>query len=278
MTFQPAIPLPGVAGWRFLERTAASQKAAFDKSPMLAREVAYFKDNIGRIGSAAELVADRRLLAIALGAFGLDAEIDKRAFVRKALESEAADPKSFAGRLADGAYRKLSDAFGFGKAAGPRTASPGFADGIVDAYRIRQFESAVGNADQNLRLAMNFRREIAELASDPKDSGWFAILGSKPLRAVVEKALGLPKEFARLDIDRQREILRDKTRNLLGDGSLAAFKDAKNVEKVITRFLARAQVEAGLEGGVTSPALTLLQNAAAPGAESIFNVLASRRL
>ena len=30
MSFQPTIPLPGIAGWRFLERTQASQQAAFN--------------------------------------------------------------------------------------------------------------------------------------------------------------------------------------------------------------------------------------------------------
>ena len=36
--------------------------------------------------SAADLVADRRLLKVALGAFGLEGEIDKKAFIRKVLE------------------------------------------------------------------------------------------------------------------------------------------------------------------------------------------------
>ena len=36
MSFQPTIPLAGIAGWRFLERTQAAQQAAFEKGPELA--------------------------------------------------------------------------------------------------------------------------------------------------------------------------------------------------------------------------------------------------
>ena len=71
--------------------------------------------------SAADLVADRRLLKVALGAFGLEGEIDKKAFVRKILEEGTADPASLANRLTDKSYYKLAEAFGFGDLGGART-------------------------------------------------------------------------------------------------------------------------------------------------------------
>ncbi len=60
MSFQPTIPLAGIAGWRFLERTQEAQKAAFEKGPALQREIAHFMEKIGSVTSAADLVADRR--------------------------------------------------------------------------------------------------------------------------------------------------------------------------------------------------------------------------
>ena len=57
--FAPAIPLTGIAGWRFLEATEQSQRAAFDSSPLLAREIAYFEENIVGVASAEELVTMR---------------------------------------------------------------------------------------------------------------------------------------------------------------------------------------------------------------------------
>ena len=93
---------------------------------------------------------------------------------------------------------------------------------------------------------MNFRREIADLAAQGADgASWFNVLGSKPLRQVLEKAYGLPAAFGQIDIDQQREVMSDKTGALFGTDTLAAFKDPAAVEKVINRFLARAQIEQG---------------------------------
>ena len=272
MSFLPQIPLTGPAGWRFLERTAPAQQAAFEKGPALRREIAHFEAAIGAVGSAAELVADRRLLKVALGAFGLEGEIDKRAFLRRVLE----DPV-FAGRLTDPAFRRFAEAFGFAEPFGPKTGRPGFAAGIAAAYRTRAFEAAVGETSPDLRLAMTFRREIAELARG-EGASWFALLGSKPLRTVIEKAYGLPKDFGRIDVDRQRDMLRDRTARLFGARELTAFADPANVQKVIDRFLVRAQLEAGPGGGgaPTSPALALLAGAA-QGSAGLMNLLAARR-
>lgn len=276
MSFQPTVPLAGIAGWRFLERTAERQQAAFEKSPEIAREVAYFEEKIASVTSAAELVADRRLLKVALGAFGLETEIDKKAFIRRILEEGTNDPTDLASRLTDPAFRKLADAFGFGNAGGSQTATAGFAAKITSAYKTRAFEAAVGDANQNMRFAMNFRREIAALAEGAGGS-WYSILGSKPLRAVVEKAFGLPSSFGQIDIDKQRDTLMDKASAMFGSDSLTVFKDPAAVEKMITRFLARAQIEEGaIATGPAAAALTLLQSMNSNGSQGLVNLLASR--
>ncbi|MFO1143927.1 MAG: DUF1217 domain-containing protein [Amaricoccus sp.] len=277
MSYQPTIPMGGVAGWRFLERTQATQQATFDKSADVQRDVAYFEEKIGSITSAADLVADRRLLKVALGAFGLDGEIAKKAFIRKVLEEGTTDPKALASRLTDKSFARLSEAFGFGDASGPYTAAAGFAAKITDAYRKRAFEAAVGDADNNMRLALNFKREIADLATRGENgASWYNVLGSKPLRQVFEKAFGLPTAFAQVDIDRQRDVLADKTGALLGGDTLAVFKDPAAVEKVITRFLARAQIDEGASArSPASAVLTLLQGGGG-GSQGILNLLASK--
>jgi hypothetical protein len=278
VSFQPAIPIGGLAGWRFLERTAEGQRATFERGPMLQREIRYFEENIGKITSAEELVKDRQLLKVALGAFGLDAEIDKRFFIRRVLESDVSDPRSMANRLSERAFKRMTEAFGFGDEKGPNTGKAGFAADIIERYKVRQFEQAVGQVDDTLRLAMNFRREIADIAANAAEgTGWFTVLGSRPLRQVVETALGLPKEFGRIDVDRQRDMIRARMATVFGSGSIDAFKDPANVEKLVTRFLARAQIEAGLAGAAASPVLQLFQSQGQSQAEGLFSILAQRR-
>ncbi len=278
MTFQPVTPLPGVAGWRFLERTLPTQEAAFKENVTLQRDIAAFKDRIGGIATAEALVSDRQLMTVALGAFGLDEEIGKTFFLRKMLEDGTEEPGALANRFVDPRYREFSEAFGFGNTLGPRTGLPGFADEIVSAYETRQFEIAVGNSDPNLRLALGFKREIADIASSAsvENTGWLKVMGSQPIRAVIEAAFNLPSQFATLDLDRQQADLESKTRELFGSSSPAVFSDPENVELVIERFLTRAQIEAGPSG--TTPgiaALTLLQSASSFSAAGQINLILS---
>ncbi len=276
MSFQPLIPMAGPAGWRFLQRTQPSQQQAFERGPALQRDLAYFSEAIGSVTTAANLVADRRLLKVALGAFGLEGEIDKKAFIRKVLEEGAEDPAAFANRLAAPGYKQIAAAFGFGDAAGARTADPGFADKIAAAYKTRAFEAAVGETNNDMRLAMNFRREMADLSKGEQGGSWFSVIGSTPLRQVLEKAYGLPAQFGRLDVDRQRDTLRDKTSVFFGTPNLTAFSEAENIEKVINRFLARAQLENGpTAAAAMSPALSLLRNASSGGSAGLYNLLLS---
>lgn len=263
MNFQPATPLPGVAGFEFLQRTGEAQREAFDKSPLLSREVEHFKENINSILTAEELVADRQLFKVALGAFGLDEEIDKKFFMQKILSEGTEDSDALANRFTDPRYAEFSEAFGFGSSLGPRTGEFDFAQRITDAYKERQFEIAVGEQDTDLRLALGFKRAIAEIAEVPNGdaAAWFTILGSTPIRAVFDSAYGLPDEFSLIDIDKQLETLEERTQSLFGTTSVAAFQDPDNVDEIINRFLARAQAEAGPSGSTPGfAALSLLQN------------------
>lgn len=279
MSYVPAIPISGVAGWRFLERTAERQQAAFEKSADVKRQIAYFEEKIGSVTSAADLLADRRLLKVALTAFGLEDKIDQKAFIRKVLEEGTTDPDALAVKLNDPAWKRLSAAFGFGESTGGLTGTSGFAAKIVSAYKTRAFEAAVGEADDNLRLAMNFKREMETLATEGDDgASWYKILGSKPLREVFETAYGLPSAFVNVDIDRQRDVLADKTDKAFGSDKLSVFADPEVVERMITRFLARAQMKAGAAAtGPGAAALTLLQNTAGNATSGIYNLLLSNR-
>lgn len=269
MSFRPTIPLSGIGGWQLLKRVEGGQREVFARRPDVARNAEAFIAGIGDVRSPEALLQDRRLLEVALGAFGLEEEIGKRAFIRRALESDPFDPQSFVGRLVDVRYKRMAEAFGFGSPFGPETSRPGFAARIADAYRERAFEKALGESDPALRLALNARRELAAYgAREGSDAaGWFALLGDRPVRRVLEGALGLPTSFGQLDVDRQRDEMRSRTRDLVGDDRLSAFADPDVVETVIRRFLAREAASSG--PSATTPgvaALTVLGSGFGPSA------------
>jgi hypothetical protein len=267
MSFAPVIPLGGYAGWSYLKRTLPQQQAAFDAAPERQRDAEYFRARIGSIGTAEALVADRRLLRVSLGAFGLEDDINNRFFIRKVLEDGTLREGALALRLADSRYREFSAAFGFGDFPVPSTRLSDFADRTLGAFAQRQFEAAVGRQDASLRLALNAEREVARLAgrAQGEDTKWFSVMGAQPLRQVFQTALGLPPSFAAIDIDQQLGVLKEKTERLFGNSGISQFAAPQQMERLVRTFLLRAGTEAQPAATAAgSAALLLLQSAPRP--------------
>ena len=266
MTFQPLVPATGLVGWVFLTNSMDRQTDVFNKSPELVRDTDYFTANIREIETADALVNDRRLLRVALGAFGLQDDINNRAFIQRILEEGTKDDDALANRLTDSRYKELADAFSFDRLIGPRTQNESFAGEIIDLFRARSFEVAVGQQDEALRLALNASRELGEIVikDESEDARWFTILGQQPLRKVLETALGLPSAFSQLDLDRQLEEFKDRASRQLGIEKLEDLGDQEALDKLIERFLLRDQAAAFSVQSSGSIALTLLQSATQP--------------
>jgi hypothetical protein len=261
MAFTPVVPFGGLLGLRFIDRTFDAQFETFAKSPEIQREIDYFLEHADEATTAEALVADRRLLRVALGAFGLDAEVDKRAFIRKILEDGTLDPQSLANRLADPAWAEFSAALGYGDLGG-LLVFDNVRQNLAEQFRLHQFERAIGDVDVDIRLALNFRREMREIALDPgvETSGWLKVLGSKPLRSVIEGAYNLPAAFGLLDLDRQVSDLEARTGQIFGIDSPAAFTTDENIDDLLRRFLLSTQLQGGFSPSTPgATALTLLQ-------------------
>lgn len=260
MSFQPVVPFSGYGGWLFLQRTADQQQTAFKESAPVSRATDYFHENIASIETAEDLMADRRLLEVALGAFGLGDDINNKFFIQTILEDGTIDDDALANRLSDSRYRDFSEAFGFGD-LGARTSISTFPDEMIDRYESREFESAVGEQNNNLRLALNLETGLADLTSltTSQDAKWFSLLGNRPVREVVQTALGLPSQIAAIDLDQQLEAFKDRSQSVFGTKDVSDLSDPDIQEKMIRLFLIRAEAanSAGLSSG--SVALTLLQ-------------------
>jgi hypothetical protein len=260
MSFQPVIPQAGLAGWRFLQRTLDVQTASFDRRPDMSRDTTYFESRIGVINSAEELVADRRLLRVALGAFGLQDDINNRFFIRKVLEGGVLNENSLANRLGDDRYREFASAFGFGDLSIPSSKLSDFGSKIVTRYRQQQFELAIGQQNESMRLAMTAVRELSVLANGNESdrTKWFKVMGRPPLRKVMETTLGLPASFGKLDLERQLSVFQNRARSQLGFSDLKELMNADVMDKLIQRFLLRSDMLGQASKGSASVVLELL--------------------
>ncbi len=263
MSFQPVLPLTGYLGWRFLERTADVQQATFAASQPIQRATDYFRENIGNVRTASDLVNDRQLLSVALGAFGLDDDINNRAFIQKVLEDGTQSPDALANRLADNRYSELSSAFGFGDSPVPRTVLGSFPTEIIDRFEDQQFGRAVGEQNNDLRLARNVNSGVTDILdrNATNNGRWFSIMGNAPLREVFQTALGLPDSIAGIDIDKQREVFQERARSVFGTDDVAQIATPDQEEKLVRLFLIRSEANAFAATSAGSTALTLLRSA-----------------
>ena len=266
MTFIPALIGGGYLGWVALKRSQVQQTNTMANSAEIRRDEDYFRAKIGSVKTADDLVNDRRLLKVALTAYGLEGDINSKAFIRKVLSDGTLNTGALATKLADKQYQKFSAAFGFGDFATPRTKLSDFPDKILTAYRARQFEAAVGTQDGDLRLALNAQRELETLATKTgtETTKWLGILGNSALKQVFTKALGLPTSIGAIDLDQQLKAFQDKAQVVFGDKTVGQFSDPAKVETLVRRFLVRAQADAiSGQSGSNAAALSMLQQTAA---------------
>lgn len=258
MPFSPALPLTGINGFRFLESTKDRQTELFNKSPDIQREIDYFLEKAPEITSSEGIVGDRRILSVVLGAFGLDDDIDKAAFIRKVIDDGTFDERSFANRLVDPAYREMSAFLGFGDVGG-LLVFENTRSNIVSRYKERQFELAVGEVDLDMRLALNFKREASEFANSGVNerTGWLQLLGSPPLRQVVETALNLPSEFGLIDLDQQVDELIGRASNIFGFSDPSELADPDTLSRFVDRFLLQQQIRSGSSISTSSGSVAL---------------------
>lgn len=260
--FQPVIPATGLVGWRFLQNTYDAQFDAFTKSSQLQRDTDYFREKIGSITNAEEFVADRRLMTVALGAFGLEEDINNRFFIQKVLQEGTTSDDALANRFADTRYREISEAFGFGPQEFLKVGEADFVEAVISRFEAASFEIAAGAQNGAIRIALYAQRELADLANDDMsiDSKWFTIMGDPPMRELFEKALNLPAAIGQIDIDQQLGIFKDRAKSVFGSDDPQQFGSAEAQQDLITKFLVRDELSSlgtGLSGG--SIALTLLQ-------------------
>ena len=262
--YTPAISVGGIIGWRLLQRSQEAQTEALTSTARLQRELKHFDENITSALTIDALMDDPILLRVTLGAFGLESEAPKKAYIRKVLEEGTVDDDAFANRIQDKRFRDFSEALGYGNIGGTKVLLSTFKTEIKAAFITHQFEQAVGTVDSDLRLALNFTREIGRIAArdNVERVGWFEIMGQAPLRRLVSTALNLPLSTATLDLDRQRELFEDRAERVFGGKFADVFSDPENVDKAVNRFLLLSQLNGTsgsrqIVGGST--ALTLLQ-------------------
>jgi hypothetical protein len=259
--------MSAMLGYRMVEASLDKQVAGFRKSGQVARDIEYFRQNIGKIDNAEELVEDYRLYRVVLSAYGLDAQINSQALMKKVLAENWSDPKAMANRLVDSRYREIAKAFNFHFAGNAKLKNMAFVESVIDRFVTAEFEKSTENTNPGVRLALYFKRMA------PKVTSWYQVLGDKPLYEVVRTALQIPAAGSQTGIDGQVKLLERR----IGLGNL---KDPAKLERLIGRFLAnydQANASAALSVASLVQPLAVSGGSVSLGASTILGLASLRR-
>lgn len=254
--FQPALPLSGYGGWKFLQSTYDKQIQSFSDSATVQNDRDYLTAKMSEPVTLESFLDDRRLLRITLTAHGLGGEEWKRGFVDKVL-SESSDPESlFLARLNNTEYSS------FAAALAPKNGfislTPQALSELGDKFETVSFRSAVGEVDNNMRLSLNYQSKIADLvgSGSSDEAILFRLLGSVPVKSVLESALNLPADIQKLPIERQADLLKNRLQDRLGINDLNDLGSIDVIERMLKRFHAMESITQGPSS--TTPGSTAL--------------------
>lgn len=274
--FQPVIPMTGNTGWKFLQSTYDRQLKSYADSPQIKADRAYLEEKFSKPVALDDFMKDSRLLRVAMTSFDLGGEEWKRGFISKVL-NEAADPEStFLARLNNAQYTAFAKAFT--PVGGKISIEPDALQSIGDAFEKASFETAVGDVDESMRLALNYQSDISRLVGEgsSETAVLYRLLGDVPVRTVLETATGLPSSIRNLPIERQAEMLKSALQKNFGITDVHDLSVDAKVEKVIQRFHAMESIGSGSTTySGASAALTLLNGGAGLGGQGGINLLLS---
>ncbi|HEV7304709.1 DUF1217 domain-containing protein [Ensifer sp.] len=160
------------------------------QQPQAAREIEYYKENIGTVKTVEEFLDDYRLYSYAMKAHGLEDMTYAKAFMKKVLESDLSDDNSFANRLNDERYRNFAQAFSFSSSK-PVAQTSAQQDALIGLYNDR-----INNMDTVMRGEMAYFGAAMDLVTDVDQ-----FLGNARLREFTFPLFDLnPKTFSYTEV------------------------------------------------------------------------------
>ncbi len=215
------------------------------------KDAVYYQNTIANIGSVKELLADRKLLDIALVAKGLDPAKVTTADLRKMFDSDLNDPKSFVNTQTDPRFAELVASFNFdddGEVARLPKFGPQTRDQFMETqrkYLQQTLETQQGETNPGVRLALYFERKAPSITSA------YDLLADKALSEVFRTIFSLPDEVGAMDIDQQAKVVEKHL-------DLKDLADPAKLSKLLNRFSALYDIKNG-QTAASSPVITLYQ-------------------
>ncbi|WP_269932426.1 DUF1217 domain-containing protein [Aminobacter sp. HY435] len=206
-------------------------------SEAVKKEVKYYQENIVKIKSAKELLANDRLYVFAMNAYGLGGSVENKEMMAKVLAGGVRDPKSYANQMADTRFAAFATAFNFEAYGADATTINAAQKPSTEKFFRQTLEENAGKENEGVRLALYFERKASSI------SNFYQVLADPALAKVVRTALMLPEAFAQADVDKQVKLFEQKLK-------VSDLSDPKKLGEFLKRFTSLWEIN-----NPTSPAL-----------------------
>ncbi|WP_254868467.1 DUF1217 domain-containing protein [Phaeobacter sp. HF9A] len=263
-----------------MQSTYDRQYEAFIQAGQLKSDSEYFAENIGNVNSTDDLLNDRRLLQVAVKAFGLEEEINYRALLQRTLNEGTSAKDAVANTMNDERYVNFSDAFGFGPGQSPLTSDTKAMKAVLDKFQSASFEEAVGDVDETMRTALFAKRAMLEVFGEPDEEDlsvlsvkdralkefnkaleeingpeddalsvtsaqdqWADIIERDVLTEFFNSALRIPASSAGLEDDELIDLYRSRANVVFGSDDPTVLFSKDNRETTIGVYKSRATID-----------------------------------
>jgi len=240
------------------------------QSPDVQVATQYFQQNIGKVQSATDLIANPRLFDYAMTAFGLGDMTYATGMMKQVLQQGVTSNSALANTLNNPNILAFAKAFDFADNGAATTSSSALVTNVVNAYTQNMLDTDQGKQNPGVQLALYFQQNAAKLTST------YGILADKNLLTVVQTALGISPLTSAEPVDTQNQLLSTKV-------NVSDFQDPKKLQQFIARFCAmydanNAASGSGASGSAGSSSVLSLFNASSSGTGSIISIDSSTLL
>lgn len=230
----------------------AVQNGVTPDNPVLQQQTQDYLKQVVDVKSIDDFLNNDTVYTYAMKAFGLDAKLGDKTFMRKILEGGVSDPNSFANQQTDKNYAAFAATFDFAAHGEEATTYSVPEEGAVDGYMRQTMEDEAGAQNPGVQLALYFQRKASSITST------YDILADKALAKVVRTALRLPDSTAMLDIDKQASMIEDKL-------NVEDFQDPTKLGDFLKRFTSLYDIDNPSAAQQSSPTAILFSQPTTQG-------------
>ena len=213
-----------IASFLSVANDLGRRRTITEKTPDVALETKYFKENIGKATTIDALLKDRRLFNYAMKAFDLGDRTFAVGMMRKVLEQGVDGPRVLARTLRNPNILAFAKAFDYAAHGGSVPSEALVAD-VTSRFVEQALQAEQGRRNPGVELALYFRNRAPEVTSV------YGLLADRRLLTVVQTALDISPNTSAQPIDAQARLLKNKL-------NVNDFKDPKKLVAFIGRFAA----------------------------------------